>query len=633
MLAALISGILCEGSLILPAGVFYVFVALAILSHCISRHLTDWFLLLAFYCVGVQISASESPNYVKGTVYCIRSRCTEELPGNHYILSALGQNFYLSHYNTDTVYHMGDSLTFYARISPLYSASNPGEYSYANYLKQKKVFHQLLPCSSIKRTGYSHDVRSFFNRQRDKLLFKTERLTGDTTFRMLIDALCLGYKKDMDRELRDLFITTGTVHLLSVSGLHVGAIYLMILFLFKKMGLSGKKRELSIIPLLWMYACLTGLSPSVVRAATLLSFISIGKALCRTYNPVNSLAAAAFFTLLVQPYALYSLSFLLSYSSYAGIILIYPVIYRLPGTLPAIPSKIYACMCVTIAAQLPTLPISAYYFHTININGFLANLLAVPLATALLYGCAFCLILPVAVGQYLMPINELLYKTLVGFLKLFAPYSYNISGLYPMPFSIVILYGSFIAAIIYILNRKRHWLYATVAFLALLLGYLVWTNLRLSSQREVVVFHYYRQSAILLNHRGYYIHLKNTTDTPTKTQAYILQNKLKPLPPCSGMVDKEVFAHPPYLCWGRDTILISGKEHPTYQPCSILIITDNLYPQQMFGSVEPAAYPSQIIADGSNYKNTAQQWGEFCKEHQIEFRNTAGIGCVRLPIK
>ena len=209
----------------------------------------------------------------------------------------------------------GDSLHFNARILPFRQNANPGEFSYARYLKQKNVFFHLLPVSPIRQNGHSDDLYTVFDHLRKKWLSKTHRLFSDSTCCQLVNALCLGYKNDLDSEVQNLFISTGTVHLLSVSGLHTGAIYLFILFIFKSIGFPSRKITFVVLPILWCYVCLTGLSPSVVRAATILSFIHIGQYFNRSYTPLNSVAAAAILTLSFHPSNLYSLSFLLSYSA------------------------------------------------------------------------------------------------------------------------------------------------------------------------------------------------------------------------------------------------------------------------------------------------------------------------------
>jgi len=633
LLTALVSGILCSDFIIVSAYVFFAtfFVALLFLKK--NRLLADVFLVFAIFVIGIQIAARPETLYEKDEIYIIESRCEEILSHNNYILSVNNQQFYLSNFQIDTSYNLGDSLRFNAKIMELHNRSNPGEFNYNKYLNKKGVYHQLIPRSDIEVVGSSHDIRSFFNKLRDKLIHKTERLTQDTIAGTLINALFLGYKDDIDAYFRDLFVTTGTVHLLSVSGLHTGAIYLLLVFIFKHIGLSGKKTSLALIPILWGYACLTGLSPSVVRASTILSFVTVGRALNRSYTPLNSLSASAFFTLLIEPNTLYSLSFLLSYSAYAGIMLIYPFLYNLPGKLPPIVSSIYSCCCITIAAQLPTLPIGAYYFHTININGFLANIVAVPIATIVLYSSAICLALPFFISKYLIIVHEFLCSILVSFLELFAPYSVNLNNLYPSAIMVLLLYLGIIVFVVYLLTRKRHWLYVEVFITISLLLYLSFTNIHLSSKSEIAIFHYYHQTAIIINHKGYYSYIKNTTNSTVRTQAYIRQNKLKSLPEHHGFMDNDLFLQDYRLIGKKDTILLRDKFKADYSTCKVLIITDNLSPTTMFRDVKSVKLPQKIIIDGSSTFYTIQKWEKFCYKYNIELQKTTERGFICFKLK
>lgn len=599
----------------------------------VPGHLSDILLLFCVFCCGSIISSPPILHPDPTAIYTIRSRCEEKLPHNNYILSACNQKFYLSHYYTDTNYRSGDSLIFHSRILPVKENSNPGEFSYARYLKQRGVFYRLQPTSPIVQSGHSRDIYSLFQDLRQQALHKTTRLFTDTTQRNLINALCLGYKNDLNEEVEHLFTTTGTIHLLSVSGLHTGAIYLFLLFLFKLFHLNGHKTELLILPLLWGYACLTGLSPSVTRAATILSFITFGKAFSRTYTPLNSVAASAFFTLLSRPYTLFSLSFLLSYSAYSGIVLLYPYFFNLPGRLPGFYSKIYACCCITLAAQLPTLPLTAYYFHTINLSGFTANLLAVPLATILLYSSATCLILPHIISQYLSFIPEFCSRLLLSFLQLVIPVSINIPDLYPSSESIILIYIILISGTLFLVKRNFHWMIILNCCLALLCLLSVFDNLYSSSQKEVVIFHRDRKSSVLINYQGYYSLILSIPGDSLYIQPYIFQNKLKPLPAHTGFITSQLYSVNYQLSANQKDIRIITARHPNYQNCQILIVTDNLSPDKIFSSSLPATFPHTIITDGSNHRFTTQSWSDFCKHNNICFYNTQISGCLRIPLK
>ena len=630
LLLFLIAGIISCRYFTLPTSTFLAILFTTGIAFKLSKTGTDICLLITFFCLGNIISSNTPAPVYPDKPILLKTRCEQVLTGNNYILSALGNRFHLSHFYTDSTYQVGDSLVFYARIFPFRDNANTHEFSYSQYMSQQSVHYRLQPTSHIQKTGYSITLHSFFERQRTHLLEKTTILASDSICSMLMNALCLGYKNDLDPDLRNLFIKTGTIHLLAVSGLHVGIIYLLIIFILNRLQLHGPKSSLLALPLLWSYAILTGLSPSVVRATLLLSFINIGKAISRNYNPINILSASACLTLVVQPSALYSLSFLLSYSAYCGILILYPYLYELPGKLPKFPSIIYSYCCLTIAAQLPTLPISAYFFHTVNINGFLANLVAVPLTTLLLYCSAICLILPCSIGFYIIPICKLLCNTLIDFLQWISPYIINLQNLFPSGFSIIIIYGVLFSLIGYLLLHKTMLLHTTAAFLLLLLLFCTCNNFHLSHQKEIVIFHYPRHSAILLNHNGFYLPLKPTSDTSSHMQPYILYNKLKPLPVSHGILNEDILWQPPYLYYYGDTILLPSPSLPIQSSGNTLIITENQTPQQVFAVYPALPYPQNIILDGSNSFYNIRLWTNFCKKHNLICHNTPDEGEIHL---
>ena len=619
--------------LTLPIYLFICTLSTALLLSKKYRFVADFLLLIAVFYLGWQISIQPDIHYNKNTLYLLRCRCEEQLSHNNYILSSQRQRFYLNHFYINTNYSPGDSLIFHARISPVFQNANPGEFDFAQYLKQKTVYHQVIPCTEIQQRGHSHTIGSLFNHFREKLLKKTDRLTRDSLCRQLINALCLGDKTDLNPEFQNLFVRTGTIHLLSVSGLHTGAIFLLLIFIFKHIGLPRKISALSVIPLLWAYACLTGFSPSSVRASTILSFITLGKVFCRTYTPLNSLAASAFFTLLLRPSTLYSLSFLLSYSAYTGILILYPLLYQSTTSLPKLLSPVYASCCLSISAQLPTLPLTAFYFHTINISGFLVNIIAIPLATLFLYSSAFCLLLPNVISQYLIYIPELLSRLFVLLLKTLVPYSLNFQDLYPTFTTVILIYVCLFTFGGYLLQRKCFWYYVHIMGLILLLSNLIVTNLYLSSQTKLVIFHHNRNSSILINYKGYYTFLIHTLSSSGKTLPYVLQNKLKSLPPGNAPIAPLLWWQKPYLYWKEDTILIATPSTPINAAANILILTQNVRPHHLFTGSETQEYPRLIIADGSNRTSTLLEWARFCECHHIAFRNTSEIGSVSLPLK
>jgi len=212
-------------------------------------------------------------------------------------------------------------------------------------------------------------------------------------------ALTLGYKEDLSRDLRRHFQASGAAHVLAVSGLHTGIIYGLLLAL---MTLSGRYRplyenrwgrraiSLVVITVMWGYAYLTGMTPSVVRAVLMVTIFETGRMLYRRAFSLNTIASAAVLTLIVRPTDLWNVSFQLSFTATASIVLVAKQMEGLlhrkewTGTWKGrMYSRFIGIVIVSLAAQLGTIPISMYYFHQVSTYFLLTNLVVLPLAGVL----------------------------------------------------------------------------------------------------------------------------------------------------------------------------------------------------------------------------------------------------------
>lgn len=633
LLIATVGGILSSAYLTCPWWMAPIWLLPAIAMQRNISMATDICLLLAFFSLSNTLAQSTPYHFDAEKIWHVDARCEEELSGKNYILNWRGERIFLNRFDADTLYRMGDSLTFHARILPLQFRDNPQEFSYARYLEKRGVTHHFHPIGPIQKNGHSEDWRSFFRTQQANLSTKIERLTQDTTCSELMKAIGLGYKYDIPNETKQLFITTGTIHLLAVSGLHVGMIYSLLFFLFKPLRLPQRKVKLCILPLLWGYACLTGLSPSVVRASLILSLITLGNAFGRNNQLVNILAVSACLTLWITPQVLYSLSFLLSYSAYAGIVLIYPFLLHLPGKLPRIRRRIYGGICLTVAAQLPTLPLCAYFFHFVNLSSLLSNIIAVPIASLFLYGTTACLVLPETLSRFLIPICEGLSWLLTKFLLTVSSTMINLHDLYPTAAETILWYIVLGSIISYWKLRKKVYFHMAWISCVVLLGYSLGVHQYLANQEEIVIFHEHRKSTILVSEKGCCFSLKNTSDTPEKERPYVLYHRLRPLPHTAGILGNDLQWLPPYLYYGKDTISLPDGTHTLPHPGNIAIITEGVSPQEAFGKDFHQSYPSLILLDGSNPPLNIETWRTFCTEHCLLFRYTGETGAIHLNKK
>ncbi len=217
-------------------------------------------------------------------------------------------------------------------------------------------------------------------------------LSGDEL--ATVGALTLGYKEDLDKDLRRHFQASGAAHVLAVSGLHTGIIYALLIGLLTLGGRYKPMHEnrlgrcaisLIIIAAMWGYAWLTGMTPSVVRAVLMVTIFEVGHMAYKRSFSINTIAAAAVLILLVKPTDLWSVSFQLSFAATAAIVLFMsawsPAVSS--ARIPRILRYILGIIVISIAAQLGTLPITMYYFHQVSTYFLLTNLIVLPLATLL----------------------------------------------------------------------------------------------------------------------------------------------------------------------------------------------------------------------------------------------------------
>ncbi len=633
-LAALTAGILCAGSTTLPAGCLYAAVLLFLLSvFCKPLHRTcGLWLWAALFLYGAEKSAppalppplTSSP----ATVYRLKFRCEEILPQGA-VLNCRGTRFYLPGNQPDTSRQTGDSLSVTGRIFPISHTGNEGRFNYNQYLRQKKVFYRLAPVTPPETCGRSEDLFTYFEKLRHYMRDKTERLLPDPTQNALLKALCLGYKNDLDHATRELFAETGTVHLLAVSGLHTGAIFLLLASLFRFIGLRSAASQCLILPLLWGYALLTGLSPSVTRAASILTFILIGKAFSQQYSPLNAIAASALLTLLLDPFALYSVSMQMSYAAYTGIILFYPQLLRAGKKIPTFLRGGYSLLCVTLSAQIATLPLSAYYFQVLNINSFLFNLPAVPLSTILLYISVVALCLPFFIGRYLIMLSDLLCRLLLYILQLFRNISVNLHDLSPTPLHVAGIYLLLLLLSGLAGVQKRLCLHGLCLTLFLFTGYCCLHTHRISSGNCLVVFHAHRQSHILIRYRGFYHLPFSEHNTPSHhTEGYIRRYRLKPMPATAGFSAGDcVFNGRQWKTPQQHIALLAPSENDP-GTARTWIVTGDLLPGQLPATGN--SFPEKIILDGSNGPASRRAWEQFCSDRRIPLLKTEEQGSISL---
>ena len=289
----------------------------------------------------------------------------------------------------------GSMLIFKGRPFRIPKAKNPHTFDFAAYMANAQIHYQVY----LKKDQYhflAHSNSQGLVLWRAKRLQQLKAVWPNPTHHAIFEAMIFGEKSNIPKELKQLYTDVGALHVLAVSGLHVGIILILLQGLFKVIpGLEAYPniQRIAVLTGIWIYVLIAGAGPSVVRAGTMFSFILLGSLLHRNGNIYNSLAASAFFLLLMQPNWLYSPGFQLSYLAVFGIVYFQKRIYNL-----WLPSQkwldfLWKLCSVSLAAQIMTFPISLYYFQQFPVHFWLSGLLIVPLAPLLIFigGIAFIL--------------------------------------------------------------------------------------------------------------------------------------------------------------------------------------------------------------------------------------------------
>ena len=284
----------------------------------------------------------------------------------------------------------GDQIIMPNLLKEIDPPKNPGQFNYKQYLAFHGVYHQQFMSTGkwIHAGRKPAFIMNFAGDLRVKMmnLLRENGLQGEEL--AVAGALVLGITDYLDDELVRAYSSSGALHVLSVSGLHVGIIYLV---LSKLLSFLDKRKRgaflkgILLLLLIWFYALITGLSPSVLRSATMFSFIIIGSALHRNSSIYNSIAASAFILLCINPYLIMEVGFQLSYLAVCGIVYLQPIIYSWFYFRNRIMDEIWKITAVSLAAQVATFPLGLLYFHQFPNYFLVSNLVVIPLSTIILY--------------------------------------------------------------------------------------------------------------------------------------------------------------------------------------------------------------------------------------------------------
>lgn len=421
-------------------------------------------------------------------------------------------------------------ILFKGNLKEIQNFGNPCEFDYKTYMNRAGVYYRAYVDSGNWFIAGENPTFNIFIKAlqwRNNILNYFKKLNFDQSAFAVIAALTVGDKSYLDQELKATYVNSGTIHILAVSGMHVGLLFWLLQQITRPLMLwrRGKiARTLLVLLVIWIYAMITGLTPSVVRASVMFTFWMLGDAGERKVSIYNTISASALFLLILNPQAIFDVGFQLSYLAVLGIVVFYKDIYNWFFFKNWVLKQVWSMLAVSLAAQLLTLPLTLYYFHQFPNYFLLANLIALPLSTFILY---------VSIAALLIAPIKFLWLPVAWILK-WMVYAMN-SALYwvehlpgaittGIPATVLLAVSVFIvviAARIFIYNRKAIYLHIILlCFIVTALEVLV-INYRISNSNDIVVYNT-PGSLVVQVREGF------TSSVLTSNSEYNINSLLKP---------------------------------------------------------------------------------------------------------
>jgi len=285
----------------------------------------------------------------------------------------------------------GETWQFYGRLEPIRNSGNPGSPDYRAIMGRKNCWYRFYIDSGWKCTrcrGRYPGEKGWPDPGNMRNMI-SDRWEGGAEEISLLKAVCLGDRSSLTDDMRQAYAAAGGMHLLAVSGLHVGLIWWILRNMTSWLTLLFRKGKRTLrlmeVGLLWFYAFVTGFSSSVCRSVTMFSFFSLSRLLGVRHHPLNAILVSAFFLVLLDPVRLADAGFQLSYAAVTGIVAIHPLSVKLLRVKNRILRRIWEATVVSLAAQLFTAPLVIYYFQQLPVYALLTSLVAVPMLSLLIF--------------------------------------------------------------------------------------------------------------------------------------------------------------------------------------------------------------------------------------------------------
>ena len=528
-------------------------------------------------------------------------------------------------------FNVNEKILTTASLKEVNAPLNPYQFDYKNYLKRLGIYRQVflkdqivlaIPQSPTTITAYAETIREGLNKHLKELSFKPIE-------RAFIKALLLGQRQDITSDVYEAYSKAGAIHILAISGLHIGILLLILQFILNPLLYFGQGkfvRLLIILCVLWSFAVMAGLSPSVVRAVTMFSLFAIVRGLKRSSNSLNTLAVSAFILLLVRPGFCFDVGFQLSYAAVASIIIVKPVLDSWGSFKNRIGNWFLDLLKVSIAAQIGVLPLSLYYFHQFPGLFFVTNMVVVPCLIVILGLGITTMILAVVYKppEFLVHTLAWIIQSMNRFVEwvasketfLFEQISFDLTALV-ISYLILFLLGIFY-------HKKTFKNLLVLGICIVSFQVFVKQIPALTSKNSFVVFHKSRHSVFGLQ-SNQHLEIHHDLDSINNQRMLVDYN--------IGAAIKTQSTDPIQRLYKIDDKLLLVVDSlgiyivKSVKPQWVLLRQS---PKINLNRLIDSLQPELIIWDGSNYRTYQERWKLKCETKKIPFHQTSEKGFFRV---
>ncbi|WP_411028880.1 ComEC/Rec2 family competence protein [Spongiimicrobium sp. 3-5] len=521
-----------------------------------------------------------------------------------------------------------DELMVKTSLAVIAPPLNPHQFNYSAYMEGLGIYHQLNISNGtyFKFQNSRKTLFGFASILREKIILKLKQEHFGDQELSIIQALLLGQRNDISEVTYDNYKKAGAVHILALSGLHIGIILLLLQFFLSPIALFPHGRTLKmilIVVLLWAFALLAGMSASIVRAVTMFSFVAYAMYLNRPANTYNILALSMFFILLViDPRLLFQVGFQMSYAAVFAIVWIFPLLQKFWSPKNYLLQRLWQLLSVSIAAQLGVLPISLFYFHQFPGLFFVSNLLVVPFLGIILGAGILVIVLSLLNSlPYFLTVayNSLIYfmNTVIAWvarqeLFILEAVSFNLTAL-------VISYA-LIICVVRLCTQMTYKKAVTLLVVIMIAQCWAFYNTHQIRQKESLLIMHQSRNTVLAYRWGSDLKVFSSNPQLAKNVMenyrigeYIDSLSYLPLKNGYSFANKQLFVVDSFMIYPPKEL----------RPGHVLLTqSPKINLERLIDSVRPQG----IIADGSNYRSHVRRWRKTCQKKKLPFHFTGERG-------